>query len=494
MRIPYRRHHFTPAALFPPPNPSFLSTSKNLKFYITKCGCRLKHTSSSLRIRAFDEDSFSMSPFDDFGDNDYGSGYPVSSSDGEDSDDGDYILNPVSDVDLPARTTSRDAITVTAHRLAMIAKGRRKHRIRLGILNNLVLIVFLIVLLLFVDWCAWKIVRLPLDSFYLSRPFFISIALVSAAGYICVPFLTALKIHQIRRRPRPITHSKKRSIPTIGGIFFVPVGVGVAKFLAGSSSVEVSGAVAVTVAFAAIGLLHDIICFAKKNSSGLPAWIKLLLEIAVGTLFAFWLGAARITTPYSMKMLVPLPRPLGLICIGKCYLVLTVLCFIAMGSGIDLADGPDGLAGGTAALAFVGMSIAVLPICSELAVFGASMAGACVGFLLHNRYKASVFMGHTGSLALGGALAAMAACTGMFFPLFISSGIFFLEASSVVMQIVIYTATRRLTGAGHRMFRMVPFHHHLELCGLREPIIVAGAYVASCLLAIVAGYVGLISA
>ncbi|XP_065878614.1 phospho-N-acetylmuramoyl-pentapeptide-transferase homolog [Euphorbia lathyris] len=496
MRTLYLHHHFTFAGLFRLPKPSLHSTSTNVQLCIStvrKRGCRLKHR--SLRVRAFDEDSFSMSPFDELGDNEYAAGYMISSSDGEEDSDADYILNPVSDVDLPSgSTSSNDALTITAHRLAMIAKGRRKHRIRLGTLNNLVLIVFLIVLLLFVDWCAWKIVRLPLDSFYLSRPFFISIALVSAAGYICVPFLTALKIHQIKRRQRPIKHSKKRSTPTIGGIFFVPVGVGVAKFIAGSSSVEVSGAIAVTVAFAAIGLLHDILCFSKKNNSGLPEWIKLLLEIAVGTLFAFWLGAARITTPYSIKMLVPLPRPLGLVCIGKYYLLLTVLCFVAMGSGIDLADGPDGLAGGTAALAFVGMSIAVLPICSELAVFGASMAGACVGFLLHNRYKASVFMGDTGSLALGGALAAMAACTGMFFPLLISSGIFFLEASSIVMQIVLYTATKHLTGAGHLMFRMTPVHHHLELCGLREPIIVAGAYVASCLLALVAGYVGLISA
>lgn len=85
--------------------------------------------------------------------------------------------------------------------------------------------------------------------------------------------------------------------------------------------------------------------------------------------------------------------------------------------------------------------ILVLHSKSELAIFGASMAGACFGFLLHNRYKASVFMGDTGSLALGGALAAMAACSGMFLPLFISSGIFFLDASSVIMQVYINVDT-----------------------------------------------------
>lgn len=165
-----------------------------------------------------------------------------------------------------------------------------------------------------------------------------------------------------------------------------------------------------------------------------------------------------------------------------------------MGNGVNLTDGLDGLAGGTAALAFIAMSIAVLPICSDLAIFGASMAGACVGFLLHNRYRASVFMGDTGSLALGGALAAMAACTGMFFPLFIASGIFVMEASSVIIQVLYFKTTKILWGAGRRVFRMAPLHHHLELCGIKEPVIVAGAYVVASILTLFAAYAGLISA
>eukprot|EP00257_Ricinus_communis_P023054 XP_015582946.1 phospho-N-acetylmuramoyl-pentapeptide-transferase homolog isoform X1 [Ricinus communis] len=461
-----------------------------------KRGWRLQ--SRIVQIRAFDEDSFGVSSLDDWADNETSAaiaGYLISSSDGEDSD-GDYVLNPVADIDLPSASVSNnDSLTVTAHRLAIIAKERRKHMMRQGIFNNLGLIGFLMFLLFFVDWCAWKIVRLPLAPFHLSRPFFIAIALSSIAGYISVPFLNALKVHQTTsKRVRPVRHSKKRATPTMGGLFFIPIGVGVAKFIAGFSSVEVSGAAVATLAFAAIGLFDDILSQVKNHKKGLPAWIKLFLEIAVGTLFALWLESTSISSPYSMKMIVPLPGPLGLVCLGRFYLLLTSFCFVSMGNGIDLTDGLDGLAGGTAALAFIGMSIAVLPICSELAIFGSSMAGACVGFLLHNRYKASIFMGDTGSLALGGALASMAACTGMFFPLFISSGIFVLEASSVIMQVAYFKATKSLRGVGHRLFRMAPFHHHLELCGFKEPIIVAGAYVASCLLALVAGYVGLISA
>ncbi|KAK9093496.1 hypothetical protein Syun_028407 [Stephania yunnanensis] len=193
-------------------------------------------------------------------------------------------------------------------------------------------------------------------------------------------------------------------------------------------------------------------------------------------------------------MLVPLPAPLGLVSLGRFYVYLTTFCFVSMGNGVNLTDDLDGLAGGTAALAFIGMSIAVLPICSDISIFGASMAGACVGFLLHNRYKASIFMGDIGSLALGGALAAMAAITGMFFPLFISSGIFVLEALSVIVQVLYFKATKYFHGKGRRFFKMAPFHHHLELCGLKEPYIVAIAYAVSLILSLISGYSGLKSA
>ncbi|CAJ1962211.1 unnamed protein product [Sphenostylis stenocarpa] len=235
-----------------------------------------------------------------------------------------------------------------------------------------------------------------------------------------------------RQQQGPARHQMKKRTPTLGGLLFVPIGIIVAHVFARSSSIEVSGAAAATIAFAAVGLLSDILSF-TNHWRGLPALTEVLLEVAVGTWFSFWLDITSISSPYGMKMLVPLP--LGLVYLGRCYQLLTSFSFVSMGHGVKLADALDGLAGGTAALAFIGMSIAVLPVCSDLAIFGASMAGSCVGFLLHNRYKASIFMGHTGSLALGAGLAAMAACTGMFFPLLISSGVFIVESSSVIVQV-----------------------------------------------------------
>lgn len=152
-------------------------------------------------------------------------------------------------------------------------------RIKLGLFNNLGLITFLTVLLLFVDWWGWKIVRLPLAPLYMTRPFFISAALVACAGYVCVPLLKSLKIRQVIRKEGPTKHSRKKRTATMGGLFFVPIGVAVAKATAGYSSIEVSAASAATLAFAVIGLIDDVLSLFKNHNSGLSAWLRLILEV-----------------------------------------------------------------------------------------------------------------------------------------------------------------------------------------------------------------------
>ena len=146
------------------------------------------------------------------------------------------------------------------------------------------LIIFLTMVLVYVDWCAWRIVRLPLVPFHLTRPFLISAALASCAGYVCVPLLYGLKMYQIIRKEGPARHSVKKRTPTMGGLFFVPIGVAVAKCIAGSSCPEVSGAAAATLAFGAIGLLDDIFMLVKNHNSGLSGRLKLLLEVRLSHL------------------------------------------------------------------------------------------------------------------------------------------------------------------------------------------------------------------
>ncbi|XP_054778664.1 phospho-N-acetylmuramoyl-pentapeptide-transferase homolog isoform X2 [Prosopis cineraria] len=416
----------------------------------------------SVLTRAFGEDSFDLPLLDEWDLDGNSSGYFLSSSD------------------------------VTAHRLATLGRGRRRHRKKFGIIISFGLIIFSTMLLLYIDWCAWRIVRLPLPPFYMTRPFLISAFLAAFVGYICIPFFQIFEFIQVFKKEGPVRHLLKKSVPTLGGLLFVPIGIFVTRALGGFSSVEVLGAAGATLAFAAIGLLDDIFSLTTKQKRGLPGWAKVLLEAAVGTSFSIWLDISSISSPYGMKMLVPLP--LGLVYLGQYYRLLTSFSFVSMGHGVEITNGLDGLASGIAALAFIGMSIAVLPICSGLAIFGASMAGSCVGFLLHNRYKASVYMGDIGSLALGGALASMAACTGMFLPLLISSGVFVVEASSVVIQAIYFSITKGLQRLRRYFLHMAPIHRHLQLSGFGEPTIVAGAYIISSLLALLAGYVGLVSA
>ncbi|KAH9605197.1 hypothetical protein KSS87_013189 [Heliosperma pusillum] len=420
--------------------------------------------------------SLGISSFDDWAGNVMTSDYVIFSSDGEDSD-GEILVTPINDVDMPTIrkqfVTAEDAFTATAHRLAMFGKRHKKHRITHGFVTTLGLITFLTSFLALVDWCAWRIVRQPLDNFYFLSPFIASAFLVACAGYVSIPVLKLFNIRQkFKRKWLPI-HFSKKGTPTVGGLFFIPIGVAVAKFMSGSSTV-ISGMLAVTLAFAAVGLLDD--------------------TVAIAACFSFWLYTTNIPSPYGMKMVVQLPPPFGLVHLGKFYLLLTLFTFILMANGHYLTDGLDGLGGGTSALSFVAMSTAVLPICSGLSIFGASMAGACVGFLLHNRHKASVTMGSTGSFALGGALAAMASCSGMFIPLYIASGFLVLEISAVIIQILYFKVAQRLQRRGGRSFHIAPLHHHFEMCGMPEHFIVAAAYCVSSLLALLATYVALISA
>jgi len=144
----------------------------------------------------------------------------------------------------------------------------------------------------------------------------------------------------------------------------------------------------------------------------------------------------------------------------------------------------DGLAGGTCAIAFLGLGSILLVSHPPLALFCACMSGACVGFVVHNRNPAKVFMGDTGSLALGAGLAAVGISTQQLFPLLIISGIFFAESLSVIAQVGYYKATKDEKGVGKRLFKMAPLHHHLELSGWSESQVVGAFYAIALLLVI----------
>jgi phospho-N-acetylmuramoyl-pentapeptide-transferase len=174
-----------------------------------------------------------------------------------------------------------------------------------------------------------------------------------------------------------------------------------------------------------------------------------------------------------------LSLPLGLF-----FWPLAGFVLVAESNATNLTDGIDGLAGGTVAIALLSLGALVGPTSPELMVFCAAVSGSCLGFLVHNRYPARVFMGDTGSLALGGALAAVGLLTNTLVALFIISGIFFVEAVSVMAQVSYYKATKGPDGKGKRLFKMAPLHHHLELSGWTELQVVAAFYLIGAILAV----------
>jgi phospho-N-acetylmuramoyl-pentapeptide-transferase len=172
--------------------------------------------------------------------------------------------------------------------------------------------------------------------------------------------------------------------------------------------------------------------------------------------------------------------------LGFFFWILAGFVLVAESNATNLTDGVDGLAGGTGAIAFLGLGLIIAPSHPDLAIFCTCFAGACLGFIFHNRNPAKVFMGDTGSLALGGALAAVGLITGHLWGLFLISGLFFLESLSVIAQVIYYKATKGPDGKGKRLLKMAPFHHHLELSGWTETKIVGAFYLVNALLVVLA--------
>jgi phospho-N-acetylmuramoyl-pentapeptide-transferase len=202
--------------------------------------------------------------------------------------------------------------------------------------------------------------------------------------------------------------------------------------------------------------------------------MKLALQIGFAGLFCLWLFWSQASRIETLALPFGVFLPLGLL-----FWPLAGFVLVAESNATNLTDGIDGLASGTAAVALLGLGTLIAPTSPGLMVFCACMSGSCLGFLVHNRNPARVFMGDTGSLALGGSLAAVGLLTNTLWALFILSGIFFVETLSVMAQVGYYKATKGPDGVGKRLFKMAPLHHHLELSGWSETQVVAVFYLTS---------------
>jgi phospho-N-acetylmuramoyl-pentapeptide-transferase len=335
---------------------------------------------------------------------------------------------------------------------------------------------------LILDWTAG---RSLLSDISMTLPLMICALVTAGLGYWAVPLLQALKMGQIIREDGPQTHLRKAGTPTMGGLFFVPVAVAVALVWSGlvmrtGDFTSVLAVSVVTLAYAGIGLLDDWQIVRSRSNKGISPRLKLALQIGVGSLFCLWLAWTQPASITTILLPLNLALPLGVL-----FWPLAVFVLVAESNATNLTDGVDGLAAGTCAIALLGLGAIIAPTSPGLMIFCACMSGSCLGFVVHNRNPATVFMGDTGSLALGGALAAVGLLSQNLWGLFIISGIFFVESLSVIAQVGYYKATKGPNGIGKRLFKMSPFHNHLELSGWSETQIVGMFYLTNCFLALV---------
>jgi phospho-N-acetylmuramoyl-pentapeptide-transferase len=301
-------------------------------------------------------------------------------------------------------------------------------------------------------------------------------------GPITIKMLQRLKFGQSIRSDGPQTHLKKAGTPTMGGILIL------FSLLAGLLIVRAFSPLVIwltflTLSFGLIGLVDDLIIIITKKSLGLKARQKFLAQIIFAGLAVFFMIQNHFPTsqliPFSNFKLTFPAGGLG----NPLFFLFAVFVIVAFSNAVNLTDGLDGLAGGTTAIAvlFLGV-LALFQHQPELAVFSFALAGACFGFVWFNGPPAQVFMGDTGSLALGAALSGIALFSQMSLFFVIIGGIFVAENLSVIIQVASYKTT------GKRVFRMSPIHHHFELGGMVEPKIMIRFWI----IGIVLGVIGIL--
>lgn len=310
-------------------------------------------------------------------------------------------------------------------------------------------------------------------------PLIIAFVISAGLGYVIVPQLQKIKASQIIQEDGPSSHLKKAGTPTMGGIFFIPVAI-IVGVTTGRFSGDVIAVGLMTFAYGFIGWVDDWQILRKKTNLGLTAKQKLALQIIFALIFCGWLWRTQPNTITTVQLPFNLSLSLGLF-----FWLLATFVIVAESNATNLTDGVDGLAGGTGAIAFLGLGILISAPHPDLQAFALALSGACLGFVVHNRNKASVFMGDTGSLALGAGLAGLGILSQNLWALFIISLIFFVESLSVIAQVGYYKATKGADGKGKRLFKMSPLHHHLELSGWSETQIVGIFYLVNTILILV---------
>lgn len=305
--------------------------------------------------------------------------------------------------------------------------------------------------------------------------FAVSLVIALVLGKPVIGQLKKFHARQSEREEGPQSHKYKAGTPTMGGILIL-IALVVSCLVFDPSDLRKGLALFLTFGHGVIGFLDDSIKAVKRRNLGLTAKQKLLGQFVMAAVFCF-----------ILKEFLQFPTTLWIpftsitIDLGFFYYIFVFVMIVGASNAVNLTDGLDGLAAGSCAITSVAyVVIAVALGYVNFAVFSAALTGACLGFLFYNQHPAKMFMGDTGSLALGGALAAMAILTKTELLLILAGGLYVIEALSVIIQVVSFK-TR-----GVRVFKMSPIHHHFELSGWSEVKVVTVFWSFSALMAILA--------
>ena len=283
-------------------------------------------------------------------------------------------------------------------------------------------------------------------------------------GPLIIPILRRLNVGQTIRSDGPKRHLGKAGTPTMGGLIFL-VPIIIATLIFSPPSLSIALLIFMTIGFGIIGFTDDYIKVVLKRSLGLKARGKLLGQILLSLILAF---IVVVFLDRGTDIWIPF---VGDVSLGWFYLPFIMLVVVGTTNAVNLTDGLDGLASGTMAVAALGfLAVSVILGNSDAAIFAAALAGGCIGFLVFNSYPAKVFMGDTGSLAIGAAIATLAVLTKTEILLVVIGMVFVIETLSVILQVISFQTT------GKRLFLMSPLHHHYELKGWGERKIVLFFY------------------
>lgn len=307
-------------------------------------------------------------------------------------------------------------------------------------------------------------------------PILISFALSALAGPLMIPILKRLKVGQTVREEGPRTHLLKSGTPTMGGLLIL-VSVTVTSLLYAGNYPEILPVLFLTAGFGLIGFIDDYLKVVLRRSMGLSPLQKMAMQLIVTGAFVYYMKEM---SEVSLVMRIPFLKGYY-VDMGVWTVPMMFLVVIGTVNGTNFTDGLDGLLSSVTIMTATFLTVAAVGMQTGIYPVTCAVVGALFGFLMFNVHPASVFMGDTGSLALGGFLAACAYVMQMPLYLPIIGAVYVAEVLSVILQVIYF----KISG-GRRIFKMAPLHHHFELCGYSETGIVAAFSIITALLCLLA--------